>query len=100
LPTPDLALATDYAIRAVFLHGGQGCSAGAQLTVEDSLHNDLVELIRLGDGTDALADRATLAASSRRPDDPALAKGFCYLPTVLTDITHDMRVIREETISG
>jgi betaine-aldehyde dehydrogenase len=123
----DLDLAADYAITAVFLHSGQVCSAGARLIVEDSLHDDLVaevarraELIRLGDGMDpasesgplvseahrakierfvedALADGARLVAGGRRPDDPALAEGYFYRPTVLADVTRDMRVIREET---
>jgi betaine-aldehyde dehydrogenase len=123
----DLDLAADYAITAVFLHSGQVCSAGARLIVEDPLHDDLVaevarraELIRLGDGLDpasesgplvseahrakierfvedALADGARLVAGGRRPDDPALAEGYFYRPTVLADVTRDMRVIREET---
>ncbi|QJY50086.1 aldehyde dehydrogenase family protein [Pseudonocardia broussonetiae] len=120
-------LAADWALTAVFLHAGQVCSAGARLIVEESLHDELVaeigrraELIRLGsglvDGTesgplvsaaqrdkierfvaDALADGARLVAGGKRPDDPALQDGFFYRPTVLADVTREMRVIREET---
>jgi betaine-aldehyde dehydrogenase len=123
----DLDLAADFALTAVFLHSGQVCSAGARLIVEDAMHDELVaeigrraELIRLGDGrdpasesgplvsqahrakieafvADALADGARLVAGGRRPDDPALAQGFFYRPTVLADVTRNLRVIREET---
>lgn len=122
-----LDLAADWALTAVFLHAGQVCSAGARLIVEESMHDDLVaeigrrtELIRLGsglvDGTesgplvsaaqrekiekfvaDALADGARLVAGGKRPDEPELKAGFFYRPTVLADVTREMRVIREET---
>jgi betaine-aldehyde dehydrogenase len=36
-------------------------------------------------------------AGGVRPDDPALAKGFFYRPTVLADCHAGMRVVREET---
>ncbi|MCW0214413.1 MAG: aldehyde dehydrogenase family protein [Pseudonocardia sp.] len=123
----DFELAVDYAMLAVFLHSGQVCSAGARLIVEDSLHDDLVaevarraERIRLGNGLEdgvevgpmvseahrakiedfvrsAREAGATVVTGGSRPDDPALSKGFFYRPTVLTNVTRDMRVIREET---
>jgi betaine-aldehyde dehydrogenase len=78
------------------------------------------ELIRLGNGLDegtesgplvseaqrakiedyvasAQAEGARLVAGGRRPDDPALAKGFFYRPTVFADCHAGMRVVREET---
>lgn len=123
----DFETAVDYALTAVFLHSGQVCSAGARLIVEDAVHDDLVaeigrraEMIRLGNGFDegsesgplvsaahrakiedfvasALADGARLVAGGRRPEDPELQKGYFYRPTVLADVSRDMRVIREET---
>ena len=120
-------LAADWAITAAFLHSGQVCSAGARLIVEDALHDDLVaaiaeraERIRLGDGLDpasecgplvsaaqlakiedyvasAKAEGARLVTGGQRPDDPALKDGFFYPPTLFTDVTREMRVIREET---
>lgn len=122
-----LDLAADWALTAVFLHAGQVCSAGARLIVEESVHDELVaeigrraELIRLGSGlaegtesgplvsaahrdkierfvADALADGARLVAGGRRPQEPELKNGFFYRPTVLADVTREMRVIREET---
>jgi betaine-aldehyde dehydrogenase len=123
----DFELAVDYAMLAAFLHSGQVCSAGARLIVEDSMHDALVaevarraDRIRLGNGLEdgvevgPLVSQAQLAkiedfvesarkagarivAGGFRPEDPALAKGFFYRPTLITDVTRDMRVIREET---
>jgi betaine-aldehyde dehydrogenase len=122
----DLDTALDYALLAVFLHGGQVCSAGARLLVESSIHDDFVERlvamaerIRLGNGRDeatesgplisaahrekvegyvagALDEGAVLRCGGRRPDDPALAEGFFYEPTILTGCDASMRVVREE----
>ncbi|MDQ4118050.1 MAG: aldehyde dehydrogenase family protein [Actinomycetota bacterium] len=123
----DLELAVDYAMLAVFLHSGQVCSAGARLIIEDSIADAVVDEIvrraphiRLGNGlsggvevgplvsaahlakiedfvASARADGATIRCGGARPDDPALKNGFFYLPTVITDVTRDMRVVREET---
>ncbi|WP_181779609.1 aldehyde dehydrogenase family protein [Pseudonocardia pini] len=123
----DFELAVDYAMLAVFLHSGQVCSAGARLIVEDSLADALVaevasraQRIRLGNGLDAgvevgpmvseahrakiegfvdsaKKEGATIVCGGARPADPALAKGFFYLPTVITGVTRSSRVIREET---
>ena len=41
--------------------------------------------------------RPRWSRAARRPDDPALADGFFYRPTVFADVTREMRVIREET---
>jgi betaine-aldehyde dehydrogenase len=122
----DFDVAVDYALLAVFLHSGQVCSAGARLLVEDALHDDFVAAvvertrrIRLGNGfdeatesgplisaahrekverhvRDALDEGAELATGGRRPDDPALADGFFYEPTVLAGCKPGMRIVREE----
>jgi betaine-aldehyde dehydrogenase len=122
----DFDVAVDYALLAVFLHAGQVCSAGARLLVEASVHDAFVDAvvertqrIRLGDGRDpatesgplisaehrdkvethvaqALDDGATLRCGGKRPDDPALADGFFYEPTVLTGCRPDMRIIQQE----
>jgi betaine-aldehyde dehydrogenase len=122
----DLPVAVDYALLAVFLHAGQVCSAGARLLVEDAVHDEFVarvvertRRIRLGNGFDdhtesgplisaahrakvehhvagALEDGAELAAGGRRPNDPSLAAGFFYEPTVLVNCRPGMRILREE----
>src|SRR3954454_21055220 len=45
----------------------------------------------------ARAEGATLVTGGSRPDDPELAKGYFYRPTIFTDVRRDMRVVREET---
>jgi betaine-aldehyde dehydrogenase len=122
----DLDVAVDHALTAVFLHAGQVCSAGARLLVEDAVHDRFVDelvarvgAIRLGHGTDpttesgplisaahreqverhvarALEEGAELAIGGHRPDDPALADGFFYEPTVLVGCAPGMAIVREE----
>ncbi len=123
----DVELAVDYVMLAVFLHSGQVCSAGARLIIEDSIADTVVDevvrraaFIKQGNGLDdgvevgplvsaahlakiedfvasARAEGATIRCGGTRPDDPALKNGYFFLPTVITDVTRDMRVIREET---
>ncbi|MER7397511.1 aldehyde dehydrogenase family protein [Streptomyces sp. NPDC000151] len=123
----DFETAVDYALTAIFLHSGQVCSAGARLLVEDSLHDRFVDEvvrrareIRLGGPFDpeartgplisaahrekveayvaaGLAEGAVLRCGGARPDDPDLADGFHYLPTVLDDCTSAMSVVRDES---
>jgi len=123
----DFDTAVDLALTAVFLHSGQVCSAGARLVVEDRVHDAFVDAlvgratrIRLGGpfSVDAetgplisaahrskveayvaagIAEGAVLRCGGRRPDDPELATGFYYLPTVLDDCHRDMTVVREES---
>ncbi len=122
----DRELALDHALLAVFLHAGQVCSAGARLLVEASIHDEFVDelvaragRIRLGDGRDersqsgplisaahrekvagyvagALDEGAQLRCGGKRPDDPALAEGFFYEPTILTGCHAGMQVVRDE----
>ncbi|HEY3005318.1 MAG TPA: aldehyde dehydrogenase family protein, partial [Kribbellaceae bacterium] len=123
----DFETAVDFALTAVFLHSGQVCSAGARLIVEDSLHDRFVdevvsraERIRLGGPFDpkaetgtlisaahrdkveayvaaGLAEGAVLRCGGRRPEDPELAGGYFYLPTVLDECDQRMSVVHEES---
>ncbi|HWM75386.1 MAG TPA: aldehyde dehydrogenase family protein [Nocardioides sp.] len=123
----DLEVALDYALTAVFLHSGQVCSAGARLVVEESVHDRLVgsivdraQRIRIGGPFDekaetgpltsaahrdkvekyvaaGIAEGAVLLCGGKRPDDPALADGFYYLPTVLDRCTSKMSVTQDES---
>lgn len=122
----DLDVALDQALNAVFFHAGQICSAGARLLVQDEIHDAFVEAlrermtrIRLGSGFDgttqmgplisaehlakvegyvdiAKAEGARLLLGGARPDDPALRKGFFYLPTLFAGCESRMRIVREE----
>ncbi|MEU6172215.1 aldehyde dehydrogenase family protein [Streptantibioticus parmotrematis] len=123
----DFDTAVDYALMAVFLHSGQVCSAGARLLVEDSLHDRFVDevvarasRIRMGGPFDpqartgplisaahrekveayvaaGVAEGAVLRLGGARPDDPALADGFYYPPTVLDECTAGMSVVAQES---
>jgi betaine-aldehyde dehydrogenase len=122
----DLDLAVDYALNGVFFHAGQICSAGARVMVQAGIHDSFVEAlrkrmasIRVGNGfapktqmgplisAEHLAkveqyvdiarnEGATLLLGGARPDDPELANGFFYLPTLFTDCANDMRIVQEE----
>ncbi|MQA79491.1 MAG: aldehyde dehydrogenase family protein [Streptosporangiales bacterium] len=123
----DFETAVDFALTAVFLHSGQVCSAGARLIVEESLHDTFVDElvrragnIRLGGPFDeraetgplisaahlakveqyvaaGLAEGALLRCGGRRPDDPELASGFYYPPTILDGCHAGMSVTQEES---
>jgi betaine-aldehyde dehydrogenase len=123
----DIEVALDYALTAVFLHSGQVCSAGARLLVEESLHDSFVDAlverarsIRLGGPHDEKAETGALISAGHRekvaayvaagiaegavlrcggaaPDDPALADGYYYLPTVLDGCTSAMSVTQNES---
>jgi betaine-aldehyde dehydrogenase len=122
----DFETAVDNAVTAAFVHSGQVCSAGSRAIVEAGIYERFVtavgeraERIRLGSGldertetgaliseahrakvearvADAVADGARLVAGGRRPDEPGLAGGFFYRPTVFADVRRDMRIVREE----
>jgi betaine-aldehyde dehydrogenase len=123
----DFDTAVDFALTAVFLHSGQVCSAGARLIVQDGIHDALVDevvrraaRIRLGGPFDpdaetgplisaehrarveryvagGIAEGAVLRCGGSRPEDPRLAGGFYYPPTVLDGCRSGMRVVTEES---
>jgi betaine-aldehyde dehydrogenase len=123
----DFETAVDMALTAVFLHSGQVCSAGARLIVDDAIADAFVdevvrraEQIRLGGPFDpeaetgalisaahrdkveayvaaGIAEGAVLRCGGARPQDPALAGGFYYPPTVLDGCTQKMQVVHEES---
>jgi betaine-aldehyde dehydrogenase len=85
----DVETAIDHALTAVFFHAGQ-VESGPLVSAE---HRDKVEsYVRLG-----VEEGARLVAGGRRPDEPELADGFFYRPTVFDDCTQDMRIVQEET---
>jgi succinate-semialdehyde dehydrogenase / glutarate-semialdehyde dehydrogenase len=123
LADADLAVAAEAAARARFLNGGQSCIAAKRFIVEAPVADeferrfvDAVAALRVGDPLDpatrvgplARADlrqalerqvEASVAAGARvllgghRLDGP----GWFHAPTVLTGVTPDMAVFREET---
>jgi betaine-aldehyde dehydrogenase len=122
----DFETVVDYALTAAFLHSGQVCSAGCRAIVEDSIYDAFVtevarrtDLIRLGSGfgertetgplisAEHLAkvegyvrigreEGARLVAGGFRPNEPELANGFFFRPTVFADCRREMRIVQEE----
>ncbi|MBA2390818.1 MAG: aldehyde dehydrogenase family protein [Geodermatophilaceae bacterium] len=123
----DREAALDFALTAVFLHSGQVCSAGARLVVSEAIHDSFVDelvaraqKIRLGGPFDpaaetgplisaahrdkveryveaGVAEGARLRCGGGRPEDPALADGCYYLPTILDGCRSEMGVVQEES---
>ncbi|WP_284742572.1 aldehyde dehydrogenase [Amycolatopsis sp. RTGN1] len=122
-PDADLAAAANGVVAGVFAATGQTCMAGSRLIVHADVHDELVRLvaeraaaIRLGDpnepGTEmgpvanaqqyekvlhyletAKAEGATVVCGGEA--DPALG-GLFVRPTVLTGVTPESTVVREE----
>lgn len=105
---------------------GQSCGSTSRLFVHESIHDevtkgilDRIQRFRPGIPTDpsttmgalisqaqydkvlryidiAHKDGAKLLHGGRRPDAPALAKGFFVEPTVFDGVSHEMRIARQE----
>lgn len=43
-----------------------------------------------------MQEGAKLETGGKRPEDPELANGFFYLPTIFSSCTSDMRIVKEE----
>ena len=126
LDDADLDLALGCIVEGAFYNQGEACTAVSRVLVIPERHDELVERLsaaverlKVGAGTmpgvhvgplitrlqqrkvldhidDAVAEGATLSARGPLPEDPALAGGFFVAPTLLTGVTRDMRVAREE----
>ena len=120
----DLDIAVPGAAMACFNNTGQVCYAGTRLFVQRGIHDAFVErlaafarTLRVGDATDAstqlgplasaaqlgrvqgylkiaVDEGAVIAAGGGQPE--GLGDGYYVEPTVLTGVTNDMRVAREE----
>jgi aldehyde dehydrogenase (NAD+) len=118
----DRALAGDCGL--VIRHCGQGCGHLSRVLVEDSIHDEVVERMKVhaatvvvGDPADTATDMgplvnraqwervhgyvqsgveqgATLLCGGGRP--AGLERGFFMEPTIFTEVTNDMRICQEE----
>jgi aldehyde dehydrogenase (NAD+) len=121
----DVANAAMGVVAGIYAAGGQTCIAGSRVFAHKSVYDELLERvterarsIRVGDplaqetelGPLAFSGQldkvdsyvqlgasegATVHAGGGRPEGLELP-GYFYAPTVLTDVTNDMRVVREE----
>lgn len=122
----DLDKSLEQLYWARFLCNGQICSAIKRLLVENSIFNTIVNRLkqRLAKTTignpmtevdfgplvskeqldtliaqveDAKKKGATVEIGGKQPEGKEFTKGNYYLPTILTNVTKDMRVYKEET---
>lgn len=122
----DLDVAVDHALFGIFFGAGEVCSAGSRIIVEEAIYDEFVEKItkkakqiKVGPGlkegsqVGALVSEtqmdnvlryieigkkegATLLCGGNRLTEGELANGFFVEPTIFTDVTSDMRIVREE----
>lgn len=121
----DSAKAAEVALKNMNLtHAGQSCQSSTRVLVHESLYDETVDRlaammsrVKVGDPKDPATNMGPLAFrghyervldyirigqeegarlrfGGKRP--PELNKGYYLLPTLLTDVTQDMRVAREE----
>lgn len=122
LPDADIAATAQAVADAIFFNAGQSCIAGSRLYAHRSVFDRLVEAVceaarewtpgpslapgtRLGPLVSAeqrdrvlgyLADGRAAGASVLTGGGAPAAPGFYVEPTVLVDVTQDMRIVREE----
>ncbi|WP_354700614.1 Betaine aldehyde dehydrogenase [Paraconexibacter sp. AEG42_29] len=126
LKDADLSYAIDGALFGCMLYSGQICESGTRLFVHRDKYDEVVaklvdraSTITLGDPTDfdtdmgpvvsgrqrdrilsyleqAKADGATFALGGGAPDGDEFAKGYWISPTIITNVTNDMQIAREE----
>lgn len=122
----DFETAVDYALFAIFAGQGQICAAGSRLLLEKSIApkfiDRLVERAKkivvgpgLAEGTEmgplvserqmekvlhyidlGIKEGATLACGGHRMMEGDFAKGFFVEPTIFTDTTEDMSIVKDE----
>ncbi len=125
LPDADVTSLVSSVLRFVTL-SGQGCGLLTRILVPEVLHDavvaglvDALRRVRVGRADDpqavmgpvitaaardriasavdeAVANGARIAFGGRRPNNLPMG-GFYYEPTVLTDVTNDMAIARDET---
>ncbi len=126
LPSADVPAAAERAVTARVQNNGQSCIAAKRFIVHTDVYEEFLaaftarmRALTVGDPSaedtevgplateqgrtdlevlvaDAIGHGATVACGGGRPDDPALAGGWYYLPTVLTGVSAKMRIHREE----
>lgn len=117
----NIERAASAAVAGAFINGGQICTSVERVYVEDRIYDRFVgrvveetKRLRVGDEhsadvgaitmeaqiekiashvDDAVAHGARVLVGGTRAD----RNGRFYTPTVLADVTHDMRIMREET---
>jgi acyl-CoA reductase-like NAD-dependent aldehyde dehydrogenase len=120
LPDANLDHAVEASILGCFYLAGQCCTAAERILVHDQVHDEFVRrlterarTLRVGDPSDdatdmgPLCNEATLRKVRAHIEDARAkgahvtefgqAEGLVYPPTILTDVTEEMDVARDET---
>lgn len=122
----DFETAVDYAMFGIFCNQGQVCSAGSRLLLQDTVCDKFIarlvertKQITVGAGDDpasemgplisqahmekvlayiqlGIEEGATLLCGGKRLTEKGLDKGYFVEPTIFTDVTPDMRIVKEE----
>ena len=122
----NLDLAIDGVLMGILFNQGQVCSAGSRIFVQEGIYDKFVERairafekVKVGKSYDmdtqlgalvnnsqckkvqeyvdiAKSEGATIATGGERITEGELADGFYVQPTLVTDVTNDMRVAQEE----
>jgi len=122
----NLDVAVNSCLSSIFLNQGQMCTAMSRILVEDKIYEQFVrdfcekaKRIKIGPGESsesqigpliserqrqkvidfvkaAQEEGAKIACGGNIPQDPALADGFFFEPTVLTQVTPGMKIFRQE----
>jgi acyl-CoA reductase-like NAD-dependent aldehyde dehydrogenase len=122
----DLGRAVKDTLEGAFYNKGEACTASSRILVQDGLYDVFVEQLatavtklKVGRGTDpgvhvgpvvtktqqqralnyiqaGIDEGARIAAQAALPAGPELANGYWVAPTVFADVTHSMRIARQE----
>lgn len=122
----DIDKALDGVLHGVFSSTGQSCIAGTRLFLQRGIYEPFVarlvaaaQALRVGPPDDphsqvaplssfvhrdkvesmvamALEDGGQILAGGKRPDDPRLADGAYYLPTVIAGVQNSARICQQE----
>ncbi|KAJ9641169.1 uncharacterized protein PV06_01027 [Exophiala oligosperma] len=122
----DVDLAVRNALDGGFFNQGEACTASSRILIQHGVHDEFVsklgaavKRLKVGHGANAdthvgplvtqvhqqkveeyiqigISEGAKIEAQAPKPTDSKLAKGFYVQPTLLTGVTRNMRVAREE----
>ncbi|WP_118984998.1 aldehyde dehydrogenase family protein [Photorhabdus sp. CRCIA-P01] len=125
-PDANMKKAVKYAARAILLNQGQACESGSRLFLHKDIHDEFLkslkaefESVQVGDPLEketqmgsqvsqeqmekilgyveiAKKEGATILTGGKRITGEGYDDGFFIQPTIITDVTNDMRVAREE----
>ena len=122
----DVDKAVEAAMLSRYLNQGQVCTCSERFYIHDSVYNEFLEKyvdasskLQLGDPMDpstdlgpkvsryeleqmenmvqrAIEQGCKVALGGKRPEGPAYQKGHWYEPTILTEATNEMDIMRDE----